>query len=292
MNSGKENMSNIIKRLKHVKHVLHYKIKHWYLYMRHFEIFRDIYQSYRPFVVDERKIKESFLGNSVQKNYGLEPVPKRIYIIWAGDNELSDSRMKSIDAIREKLSGFELIIVTPKNLSDFVISQRPLHPLYEKLSYVHRSDYLRAYLLWAHGGGYTDIKKPKNNWESVYSDFINSDLWIAGYPEIVFKMITEADPFGKDLKKMSSKMIGQGAFLSRPGNPFVEEWLDEMDRRLDQHAEALRENPGNAYGTNPRYPLRWTELLAEIIHPLCIKYPEKIMRDKRLLFEYKGIGHR
>lgn len=278
--------------LKNTKHLIHYKVKHWYLYLRYFERLRDFYQSFIPYAIDEEKINNSFLKHTVEKNYVLQQVPKKIYVIWSGENNLSESRLKAIDAIGKDISEFEIITVTPKNLCNFIRPDRPLHPLYETLSFVHRSDYLRAYLLWAHGGGYTDIKKPKSNWEAAYSDFAKSKSWISGYPEIVYKMIPECAPFGKDLKKVSSKMIGQGAFLARPGNPFLEEWLDEMDRRIDLHAEALKKNPGNAYGTNPGYPLQWTELLAEIIHPLCVKYSEKVMRDKRLLFEYKGIGHR
>lgn len=284
--------SKMIAFLRHAKHVLYYKIKHWYLYLRYFEWTRDVYQSFFPMGLDRAKIEGSFLINSVGENYANQEVPKNIYIIWAGSNDMPSVRKDAVKSITQYLSGFEIITVTPRNLHQFIDEVRPLHPMYEKLSYVHRSDYLRVYLLWAHGGGYTDIKKPKNNWESVFYEFSSSDTWIAGYPEIVFKMISESEPFGKDLKKMSSKMIGQGAFIARPKNPFLEEWLNEMDRRLDLYAEQLTLNPGNAYGTNDGYPLAWTELLADVLHPLCAKYSGKVFRDKRLLFEYKGIGHR
>lgn len=285
-------LSKLINNLKHLKHVVYYKFTHRYLYLRHFEWLRDWYQHKFPFTLEGSKIENSFLKNSVNPA-GLDTdVPKKVYLIWSGTNGMSKVRQDAVDSICKTLSGFDVILVTPNNIDEFIDSNRPLHPMYDYLSNVHKSDYLRVYLLWAHGGGYTDIKKPKNNWESVYSDFVSSGLWVAGYPEIVFAMIAEPEPFGKDLKKMSSKMIGQGAFISRPKNPFFEELLDEMDRRLDKYSEELMQAPGDVYGTNPGYPIGWTGLLAEILHPLCAKYPEKIFRDKRLLFEYKGIGHR
>ena len=50
--------------------------------------------------------------------------------------------------------------MTPANLQDWVVAGHPLHPAYNDLSLVHRSDYLRAYLLHHHGGGYCDLKRP------------------------------------------------------------------------------------------------------------------------------------
>ncbi|MEU5467039.1 hypothetical protein [Kocuria salsicia] len=49
-------------------------------------------------------------------------------------------------------------LVTPENLSDWVLPQHPLHRAYENLSLVCRSNYLRASLTHHHGGGYCDLK--------------------------------------------------------------------------------------------------------------------------------------
>lgn len=54
--------------------------------------------------------------------------------------------------------GLPVELVTPKNLSDWVLPQHPLHRAYENLSLVCCSKYLRVSLTHHHGGGYCDLK--------------------------------------------------------------------------------------------------------------------------------------
>lgn len=49
-------------------------------------------------------------------------------------------------------------VINPALLPFFILKDAPLHPSYSFLSGVHRSDYLRCYLMHHYGGGYSDIK--------------------------------------------------------------------------------------------------------------------------------------
>ena len=62
------------------------------------------------------------------------------------------------------VTGVDLVLVTPDNLGEWLVDDSPLHPAYEDLSLIHRSDYLRGYLMHHHGGGYIDIKQPLGSW--------------------------------------------------------------------------------------------------------------------------------
>ena len=81
-----------------------------------------------------------------------------IYCFWTGTNEMNETRLNGLNKLRS-VSGCNVVLITPDNLNDFLIE--PLHPAYKYLSLVHRSDYLRAYFMHYHGGGYSDIKPGK-----------------------------------------------------------------------------------------------------------------------------------
>lgn len=65
-----------------------------------------------------------------------------------------------------KNSGVEVKLITPKNLNNYLLPDFPLHPAYDYLSLVHKSDYLRCYFMHFHGGGYSDIKPNYKNWKN------------------------------------------------------------------------------------------------------------------------------
>jgi hypothetical protein len=52
----------------------------------------------------------------------------------------------------------EVKVITPVLLPFFILPDHPLHEGFEYLSGVHKSDYLRSYLMNFYGGGYSDIK--------------------------------------------------------------------------------------------------------------------------------------
>lgn len=50
-------------------------------------------------------------------------------------------------------------LITLDSLPPWIDPEIPLHPSFDHLSTIHRSDYLRCYFMHVHGGGYTDIKQ-------------------------------------------------------------------------------------------------------------------------------------
>ena len=115
----------------------------------------------------------------------LQDAPNQIFIVWLGDNQITPARQKSIDLIRSVNSGSKVILVSPDNLADYVLPEHPLHPSYEKLSYIQRSDYLRAYLMHHHGGVYMDIKPMDKPWLPLLEELnATPDMWVIAPHEI------------------------------------------------------------------------------------------------------------
>lgn len=123
-------------------------------------------------------------------------VNKNIFCCWTGNNEMSANRKRGIKSMHEKC-GVEITLVSPKNINDYILKEFPLHPAYEYLSLVHRSDYLRCYLMHHHGGGYSDVKPHFNSWSKSF-DLLNSDPTkiILGYHEISTNCATQLVDFG------------------------------------------------------------------------------------------------
>lgn len=203
--------------------------------------------------------------------------PRCIFALWTGENTMPKIRSANLQKIREQ-AGVTVHLVTPDNLSDWVMEDHPIHPAYEYLSLTHRSDYLRAYLLHHHGGGYTDIKSPRGSWD-VYFENLNKDpeAWLLGYPEDSKGRIP---PYGgaleKDLHRHFASVMGTMAMITRPRSPLTSEWFSEMERRLDYFLPLLERAPGGVRDEVAHYPVGWTQLLADILYPLSLKYSSHI----------------
>lgn len=200
-------------------------------------------------------------------------VPRRVYCFWTGSNPLTAARSASLDRMREQL-GVPVVLVTPDTLDDVVVPEHPLHPAYEQLSYVHRSDYLRAYVMHHHGGGYSDIKVPRGSWVPVF-DAMDADptVWETGYPENGSLWIAkQPGRLGRELRRRHSALPGGGAFVLRPYTPLTAEWLAEVERRLDYYRASLEQHPGGMRGEDSLYPVSWNRLLAQVHHPLALKH--------------------
>lgn len=212
------------------------------------------------------------------------PAPRRLFLLWTGHNEISPNRRAGIASIREANRDLEVVLVTPENLPEWLIPGQPLHPAYAHLSLVHRSDYLRAYLLHHHGGAYADIK-PMTGGFGPAIDLLGTDpdAWVVGYREISSDLVGGRDArLGPELRHRYRSIAGAGAFATRPGTPLTGEWLREVERRLAYYAEELAEHPGDAVGSNPGYPIQWIELGADILYPLEIKHLSHLRYDDSL----------
>ena len=74
-----------------------------------------------------------------------------------------------------------LQVVTDENIGSFNVSTDPIHPAIfaGQLSMNHRVDYLRAYMMHHHGGGYHDVKPPGRSWSTVFDVYEDPHVWYA-----------------------------------------------------------------------------------------------------------------
>lgn len=250
---------------------------------------RPILKTIMHFKFDEQKYKNHFITKYPKLVTRLDTkAPEIIFGFWTGENEITPNRKRCIKSI-EEFAGIPFKLITPDNINNYVSAHNPLHPAYEYLSMVHRSDYLRCYFMHHHGGGYIDIKEIDTSWSKAFNK-LNAlqDKWIIGYPELAPSMIPHQDgKFGRDLKKNYFRIIGNAGFIFKPKSPFSKEWLTLVEEILSKNFDLLKKNPGNIYGNNIGYPLKWAEIQGNIFHPLCLKYQEYILQDKDLTMSFK-----
>lgn len=208
------------------------------------------------------------------------PVPRRIFAIWSGDNEMPAARATSLDSLRQRNPGIPVEVITPDNVADYVLDDAPLHPAYANLSLTHRSDYLRAYLMHHHGGGYSDVKECRAPWDSAFKRLDYEQIWLVGYPELSSDRCGGRDArLGHEIRRRYASLAGYGAFICRPGTPLTGEWLREVERRLSYYEEELAEHPGGVRDEVAAYPIQWIELGSDVLNPLQLKYFEHISLD-------------
>ena len=201
----------------------------------------------------------------------------KIYCFWTGTNEMSIARLKGLDKLR-CTSECEVILVTPENLNEFI--SKPIHPAYEYLSLVHRSDYLRAYFMHYIGGGYSDIKPGIHSWRNAFESL--EKYSVIGYKEVGSGAVAQCFNKPGMRKKLQDNwrlLVGCGAFICNPNTEFTQEWLDEVNKLLTYNLNLLKKHPGNILGDNEGYPLNWTELLGDIFHPLVLKHRNEILQN-------------
>ena len=129
-----------------------------------------------------------------------------------------------------------------------------------------------------YGGGYADIKfySEDNNWDECFELMNrNKDIWVIGQQEHVG---------GSPIKEFNTteicgKLVSNGYFIMRPQTESTKTWFDKVNKKLDLKLDALKKcwdttktNPQISSEKDPRYPLKWAELLGEIIHGLEYEY--------------------
>ena len=215
--------------------------------------------------------------------------PKTIWCAWTGQNELTPARRAGYQSILDWNPDANIILVTPDNLHEYVVPSHPIHPIYEHLSYVHRSDYLRCYLLHHHGGAYTDLKVQRGSMSDAI-DILNAsdNLWIVGGKKGQFPAKIDGESALDRECRMNFDSIPCGAaFAIRANTPLTTEWYAELHRRADYFLDLARANPGGVWGLwHPNvhetdYPIQWNELQANIFEPLCLKYLAHIILEDR-----------
>lgn len=234
----------------------------------------------KPYEYMPGMYRRSFVNLDVAAK-SSDSVPQVIYCFWTGDNDLSPNRARNFNQLQRVNPSIPVKLVLSSKVSDFVVDGYPLHPMYEQLSLVHRSDYLRAYFLLHHGGGYADIKETPGPWRPHFERLREApDLWAIGYPERSSRWAANAPRnLGRDLRHYYTLALGTSALIMRPGTPLAAEWMAEVNRRMDYFGDMLAKHPGGVRGENPLYPVSWNNLLAQAFHPLCLKHHGRIIYE-------------
>jgi hypothetical protein len=239
----------------------------------------------RPHQFPAARYADTWLGRSVPARPIApgEPVPHQIFAIWSGDNPMSPARVQALQSLRRSNPQIPVHLVTPATLPRWLVPGQPLPPAYQDLSLVHRSDVLRAYLLHHHGGGYADLKTQRHGWRPSLALLEGSTAWLLGYTEVHrLNAPLVGGPLQRELRQVSGQLLGYGGLIARAHTPLTAEWLGRVHEVLDEYAGRLAAHPGNERGDNPGYPLRWTQLLADVVAPLTWKYQPHVLHDQRV----------
>ena len=282
---------NFARQVKHSGFVASKRASRTYeeLRWRGISAFSRSYSRRTLYEFDPSRYRRSFVVRSAPADTSSSDFPRRVFAVWTGNNDLTPHRARNLDRLMDTL-GVPLELVTPSTVDQWVVPGEPPHSAYKHLSLVHRSDYLRAYLLHHHGGGYVDIKNPLGSWLGAFEAMeADPGVWVSGYGEINAKASTRMPgPMGRDIALHYPRLIGTSAILARSHTAFTGEWLREVNRRMDYYAGQLSEFPGGARGEACGYPISWTHLLGRVYQPLQLKYLERVRVDDSLLLEFEN----
>ncbi|MGA4670200.1 capsular polysaccharide synthesis protein [Propionibacteriaceae bacterium Y1923] len=219
------------------------------------------------------------------------PAPRRIWTAWMGDNEMTQSRRDSLRSIRRLHPRFEVELVTMDSFPEHLVEGHPIHPGFESLGPVQKSDYVRCYLLHHHGGVWLDLKPTTVGWDATL-DRLNErdDLWVAGYPEVTTRYVAlEPGVLGKHLVRHYTRLLGASAYAMKAYSPFTSDWYEEQHARLTYWLDPLQRFPATSPYEIPRdHPIGWGELAYNITHPLSLKYGPHLLLDGELTPELRN----
>ena len=229
-------------------------------------------------------------------------INRTIYICWTGDNIMGPNRKRCYDSLKKKCD-VKVTLVTIDNLTDFIVPGHPIHPAYKYLSFVHRTDYLRCYLMYHYGGGYSDIKDSTGNWNIHFDRLENSDKEICGYPELRGQAAQSAYKLQKKMgntQPADQVLIGCCNFICKPKGQITSLWYEKLNRILDSKLEQLKLHPADntmifrgggwpTFGKN--YPIKWNEIMGNIFHEVCYLHNDRLLRTlpKFVKGKYKDI---
>lgn len=240
-------------------------------------------------------------------------VPFVIWCYWEGAT-MTGNRKLSFSYLVQNI-GVPVCLVTPENISLFLKDQHPLPPAYTDLSIVHRSDYIRAYLLHHYGGGWHDVKATEMSYSKVWDEFKDPDIWMVGRPEHPNGAARTYDTMNRYMPDYYQNLIAVPSWVGRPNTPFSEQLLYGIEMAINQHTDNLQKYPSKhprdkkitskyplmrliqmikfAYqGKSTKYPLEWT-LFGNIFHPTVLQYQSHIARSLPVdTTKNAGIYHR
>ena len=181
----------------------------------------------------------------------MSRVERVVYQIWSADNQMSADRSACFETGVKNI-GVPVRLVTPSNISEYVVPAHPLHPAYEYLTPTHRADYLRSYLLHFHGGGYADIKwyTENNNWAQSF-DVINANPEVDAVGTLDPNVGGANPAYARD--DVSKYIIVLGFMIMRPGSELSTAYFTAVENYLTVQLRNLKRHHS---GAGP-YPIPW-----------------------------------
>jgi hypothetical protein len=211
---------------------------------------------------------------------------RRLFCIWSGNNIMSRARERCLNTIKS-VSGVNVCLIGQSNIDNWLTA--PIHPAYKYLSFTHKADYFRAYLMHYHGSGYCDIKSMFFDW-NPYFDVIDKN---PQYDAICYRerCPEHAASDNPEIRARYNELGGVCHFIMRPQSDITRDWLMKIHAILDDRASKLKECPGNYHPRaikggveglkntefdGSEYPLEWNEICGRILHPLLFRYRERV----------------
>lgn len=239
-------------------------------------------------------------------------VPFVIWAYWSG-KEMTGNRLLSFNLLVKNI-GVPVFLVDHSNLHSLEIKEYPFHRGFKYLSWVHQSDYIRAYLLHHYGGGWHDVKATESNYIRVWDEFIRPDIYIVGKEEIKggAAKVFDGDKWMPDYYQ---NLIAVTSWVGRPYTPLSEKLMKKFDDFLEENIDELKKYPakhpreralkGKTFlsktiekvknrftGRQNNYPLEWT-LFGNLFHPVNLEYQENVSRSlPKDKVKNAGIYHR
>jgi len=204
----------------------------------------------------------------VRQNASVNGVTRCVYMCWFGD-KMSFTRFVCYQSIVKNIK-VPVILITSDNYKIFEVPDHPYHEGFPYLSATHKSDYLRAYMLYHYSGAYHDIKRRTISWENEWEkDNWTSDdnIWIYGRSERHPEWIAYP-PGGEDIRPFYASLVSMNYIIAKRHTPLLRELLDRIHEILDEKLERLKRSND--------YPLRCNEISDEIYHPLMLQYKDHI----------------
>ena len=240
-------------------------------------------------------------------------VPFVVWCYWEGD-EMVGNRKLSYDYLLKNIE-VPVALITPANVHNFILADHPFPTSYEHLSIVHRSDYLRAYLMHYYGGGWHDIKATEVSYKDSWKEFENSEIWIIGREEKANGAAKIHDDQGRYIPDYYQDLIAVPSWIAKPHTALTKAILTGIEDIIIANQDVLKKHPAihprekkiedkNIFkkifnllkfkyqGRSIHYPLEWT-LFGNVFHPLILKYKQHVSKNLPVdTIKNAGIYHR
>jgi len=219
-------------------------------------------------------------------------IHRSIYMLWLGPEEWNETRKKALHIPHT--------LITKDNLDQYI--KEPLHPAYPFLSTVHKSDYLRCYLMHHYGGGYSDIKYTTIDWNHAFDVMdMNPTIELMGVQTIHGHTYAGIEIWSEELKtsilQHMNSLVCMGYMICRPYSTITTKWYHQLHLTLDHYLDQLVMNPAKhtrecfdphlGYAmTTPKwegnseyrsmYSISWNRLLSQLLYPIQLEHLDKV----------------